>query len=541
MNDARQIRSPGADGSSVAAAAGAPGTPIDGRPGRSPLALLSAAVLVTCGFIVFVIVSASIAQRESAAAHRLDRRIEELRGRILHWDEVLTMSALMAAATGEPAWEQRYARYEPMLGQAIGEAIDLAPDAAGAAATEQTDEAKQALVAIERRAFELVRQDRRAEAMAALTGEAYQRHKTTYSRGMAQLDEALKRVVDERQLAQSRRIWRRLLYGAGAVGLMIAAWMQVLRLTGRWQRALIALSARLQAKAAKLAELNATLDARIARRSQQLGAEMARRQAAQRERQSLKDAMSAMERVLAVVGHELRTPLAALRVSSELLLDAGAGALAGADALLQSIHLEVVRMAGLVNNLLEAARLNSGVARWNWSEVDIAGAAERAVDLIRPLIDASSVTLACDVPPGIGMRGDAEAVQRLLINLLGNSARHTARGSIDLRVRALMDDERRWIDIEVADSGTGISESVLRKLGQAFVLNSGVVGSDYVHGSGLGLAICKGIIAAHGGRLTVQSQVGAGATVNVILRADLAGPQDISETQEAPEILEATP
>ncbi|MEE9211521.1 MAG: sensor histidine kinase, partial [Phycisphaeraceae bacterium] len=78
---------------------------------------------------------------------------------------------------------------------------------------------------------------------------------------------------------------------------------------------------------------------------------------------------------------------------------------------------------------------------------------------------------------------------------------------------------------------------VLKNLGQAFVLNSGVVGSDYVKGTGLGLAICKGIAAAHGGSITVVSEPGQGCVFTALLRADLSEPAkvdaSINLTQEA--------
>jgi PAS domain S-box-containing protein len=245
----------------------------------------------------------------------------------------------------------------------------------------------------------------------------------------------------------------------------------------------------------------------------------------ERERAGLRDAVSAMDRVLGVVGHELRTPLAATRVTAELLLMDGMRQADEGEKLLRSVHDEVVRMGTMVNDLLEVARLNSGTTKWNWSTVLLAKVCEEAAASVQPLIDPTRVELRVEsATPGLIMRGDPEAIRRLVINLLSNAYKHTPAGSIRVSVTAKEDGGERYVQLEVADTGTGMSQEVAARLGEAFVLNSGMIGGDYVKGSGLGLAICKGIVGAHGGRISVASAKGAGTTVAVLLRADLAEP-----------------
>jgi len=256
--------------------------------------------------------------------------------------------------------------------------------------------------------------------------------------------------------------------------------------------------------------------------------ERRRAEEAERERRNLEQAIKAMEQVLGVVGHELRTPLAALRVLSELLTTEGAVTVDQQAEYMKSVHDETIRMADLVNNLLEAARLNSGCARWNWDEAELAAVCNEAVRTVDPLIDRDQVEIRHEVtPPGLMMKGDPEAIRRLLVNLATNAAKHTSQGSIDIKVGELSDLEGRWIELIVQDTGEGIAEEVKKKLGQAFVLNSGALGSDYVRGSGLGLAICKAIVAAHGGTISVDSTVGEGTTFTAHLKADLESPVDI--------------
>jgi PAS domain S-box-containing protein len=240
------------------------------------------------------------------------------------------------------------------------------------------------------------------------------------------------------------------------------------------------------------------------------------------EQQSMRAAVASMEKVLGIVGHELRTPLAALRAISEFLLTSGARDTAEADRFTREISREVDRMSDTVNNLLEAARLNSGRARWNWSEFDLADVVDEAVESIRPLVDASRLRIDCASERlATRMTGDAEAVRRLLVNFLSNAWKHTTDGRIEVRTVAGSDARGSWVELSVSDTGCGIPPEIVERLGEAFSLNAGVVGPNHVSGTGLGLAICKGIARAHGGTISVKSEVGRGTTVTARLRADL--------------------
>src|SRR5439155_2094244 len=158
--------------------------------------------------------------------------------------------------------------------------------------------------------------------------------------------------------------------------------------------------------------------------------------AIQSERNHLKESVTAMEQVLGVVAHELRTPLAGLRSISEFLLMPEAKELAEWDTFLMSMNSEITRMAEMVNSLLEAARLNSGVATWHWGTINFATTCAEALDVVRPLIDQSKLTLisSCE-PEDLQGNGDSDAIRRLIINLVNNAAKHTPSGSISVMCR----------------------------------------------------------------------------------------------------------
>lgn len=245
----------------------------------------------------------------------------------------------------------------------------------------------------------------------------------------------------------------------------------------------------------------------------------------QQEHDALRDAVRAMDQVLGVVGHELRTPLAGLRLMSEFLLENAASQTKERDRFLKSINDEVIRMAQTVDDLLEAARLNSGRATWNFGTVSLRHITDEAIATVRPLMDESSVSLTSEIcPSDLRMSGDADALRRLILNLVSNSRKFTRAGSIAVHVSTRQSAGQSWVEIRVTDTGAGIPPEIAKRLGEPFALNSGAVGANYVSGTGLGLSICRAIVAAHGGTIQFESTIGEGTRVTVALRADLNEP-----------------
>jgi serine phosphatase RsbU (regulator of sigma subunit) len=132
-------------------------------------------------------------------------RLKHLTGEIVHLDEVLTMSARMAANSGDPKWEDRYRTFETRLDAAIKETARLAPDAFDASASAQTDAANLALVAMENRSFELVREKRLAEASQVLFSSAYEAEKRVYAEGMNKMTRSIQTRIDENMERYQRR------------------------------------------------------------------------------------------------------------------------------------------------------------------------------------------------------------------------------------------------------------------------------------------------------------------------------------------------
>ena len=152
-----------------------------GAEGRSPMRFLMVAWLITVIVLLGSVWSAYDSyQKNATTAHHMFQ-VQELRGRIVHLDEVLTNSARMAVTTGDPQWVQRYRQFEGELNAAIQNAIVLVPDAGG---TDYTDAANVALIEMENTAFELIRQGDLEASREILFGDEYDRQKATYAKGM---------------------------------------------------------------------------------------------------------------------------------------------------------------------------------------------------------------------------------------------------------------------------------------------------------------------------------------------------------------------
>lgn len=245
----------------------------------------------------------------------------------------------------------------------------------------------------------------------------------------------------------------------------------------------------------------------------------------QRERDGFRDAVAAMERVLGVVAHELRTPLAGLRASTEFVLGYAGDDVTLVRPWIEQVHDQIVWLSETVDSLLEAARINSGRAKWNWSLVALGEVCREATGSLQPLLEENGTQVGLLVEPEDAcMNGDADALRRLVVNLVNNARAHASQGRIDVSVRMFNEADVIWSELTVADTGCGIPQDIKEKLGEAFALNSGVIGVGHVQGAGLGLSICKGIAAAHGGELVIESEAGRGTAVRVRMRADLGGP-----------------
>lgn len=221
-----------------------------------------------------------------------------------------------------------------------------------------------------------------------------------------------------------------------------------------------------------------------------------------------------MRRFVADAGHELRTPLAAVRGYAELHR---MGALADDEAVAATftrVEESARRMGRLVEDLLHLARLDEG-RRVRREPVDLAAAARDAVADLRALDPGREVGLA--VPPdGAVVLGDEDRLRQVLANLVGNVARHTPSRT-PAHVRVTADPDAAAVVVEVHDDGPGIPTQDAQRVFERFYRVDASRSRDS-GGTGLGMAIVAAIVRAHGGTVAVVP-VEVGTTVRVTLPA----------------------
>lgn len=201
--------------------------------------------------------------------------------------------------------------------------------------------------------------------------------------------------------------------------------------------------------------------------------------------------------------HELKTPLAAIRLWSEMLAGGRLGAERARHAV-EVIEEENGRMIRLVENLLDFSRLEQKRRRYREEDVDARKIVDGAVELVHGDFREHGITVAGDA--AIPARMDADAVRQILLNLLGNAAKYAAGGG-PVDVSAARVGGR--IRIEVADRGPGLSEEERAKVFDRFFRGAAAVDSPG-GGLGLGLAISRGLAQGMGGNLNVASREGGG-------------------------------
>jgi len=217
---------------------------------------------------------------------------------------------------------------------------------------------------------------------------------------------------------------------------------------------------------------------------------------------------------VSAVSHEMKTPLAGIKAYVELLVDGDAEDEQTREEFLKVINSQADRLERLVSNMLNLARIEAGVVKVNKKSRSLNELLEEAVHVVQPAAEAKRIELVADLSPlYLGVLADRDMLLQSAINLLSNAIKYTPDGGrVTLRSR-LADKE---VTFEVEDTGVGLSKEDCQRVFEKFYR----VNEDktMASGTGLGLPLAKHIVEdVHGGRLSVQSALGAGSTFRVTL------------------------
>jgi signal transduction histidine kinase len=227
----------------------------------------------------------------------------------------------------------------------------------------------------------------------------------------------------------------------------------------------------------------------------------------------LEGLFTTQQRLVADVSHELRTPLTTIRGNIDLLRRGAAKDPQARQETLGAIEVEVTRMSRMVADLLLLAQADAGIEL-----------KKKPVELDTLLLEVyrQGQLMANGIEVKLGhedqavVMGDADRLRQLLLNLVDNAIKYTPAGG---EVRLSLYHKQGWVQVAVRDTGMGIFPEDLPHIFERFYSTDRARRRG---GTGLGLSIAKWIAEAHGGHLTVESEVGKGSTFTVWLRPVMA-------------------
>ncbi|MDE2491560.1 MAG: HAMP domain-containing protein [Elusimicrobia bacterium] len=211
------------------------------------------------------------------------------------------------------------------------------------------------------------------------------------------------------------------------------------------------------------------------------------------------------EDFLHYITHDLRNPLGSAIGFLDILLKGTAGVLnTDQHAIVSSIRRSTSRLMGMINNILDIAKMEAGRVRLQLKETSLAGIAGRSIDTLEQLAKVKKISVALAAVEEFSVQADADMIERVFTNLLGNAIKYTPEGGT---ITVSLADDGANVRCCVEDSGEGIPAESVDRVFEKFEQVQG----RHRGGTGLGLTISRFFVESHLGRIWVESELGRGS------------------------------
>lgn len=219
--------------------------------------------------------------------------------------------------------------------------------------------------------------------------------------------------------------------------------------------------------------------------------------------------------ILDVLGHDLRAPLSAIKMNFEVLAETTELKEKGTDQekkFLSNCHSSIARMNSLIEKILDTRQLETGKILLKYDTVEMNTLIEQAATSFTEWANNKKITLEVKAEQLPDIDGDSERIYQIVTNLVSNALKFTPEGGqITVTGKTVEDNDIKFVEIAVKDSGMGIDKENLEKIFDKYEQVT-VNAPKGVRGLGLGLSICSAIIELHGGNIKVESELEKGST-----------------------------
>jgi PAS domain S-box-containing protein len=220
---------------------------------------------------------------------------------------------------------------------------------------------------------------------------------------------------------------------------------------------------------------------------------------------------------LANMSHELRTPLNAVIGYADMLKQGFAGALSEKQTkYVGNIASNGRHLLAMVNDILDIAKAEAGKVELKVVHIELEPFTSHLLDMVSVTARQKQVQLHLNTQPGLdGLYADPDRLRQIFLNLMSNAIKFNREGG-EVNVWIYKSPDRCWVNVEIQDTGIGISSDKIQKLFSEFYQVDSSLSRQY-EGTGLGLALTRRLIELHGGRISVESEVGVGSTFRFTL------------------------
>ncbi len=225
----------------------------------------------------------------------------------------------------------------------------------------------------------------------------------------------------------------------------------------------------------------------------------------------VKKASNLKTEFVSAVSHEFRTPLTSIKGYASLLIQNKFGKLPDTIRIrLERINQQADNLVGMINDLLDISRIESGRLKVNIEEVNLTGLIKSVNDYLFPQLEKKGIKLGTSLDPELKIQADEQLIQRAVINILNNAIKFTPEKK---KIVVSARDRNNHVEISVTDQGPGISQKDRENIFKEFYRTDDASG---IEGSGLGLSLVRNIVEMHKGDIKVESTLGQGSTFTLI-------------------------